>query len=56
MNVTAVTKSPSLKKPGGVDKAYYVDSLGGSEILSESLLPEQIMFLCILLLHKKRRI
>jgi D-3-phosphoglycerate dehydrogenase len=37
MNVIAVTKSPFLKKPGGVDKAYYVDSLGGSEILSESL-------------------
>jgi len=37
MNVVAVTKSPFLKKPGGVDKAYYVDSLGGSEILSESL-------------------
>jgi D-3-phosphoglycerate dehydrogenase / 2-oxoglutarate reductase len=37
MNVIAVTKSPFLKKLGGVDKAYYVDSLGGSEILSESL-------------------
>jgi D-3-phosphoglycerate dehydrogenase len=37
MSVIAVTKSPFLKKPGGVDKAYYVDSLGGSEILSESL-------------------
>jgi D-3-phosphoglycerate dehydrogenase / 2-oxoglutarate reductase len=37
MNVIAITKSPFLKKPGGVDKAYYVDSLGGSEILSESL-------------------
>jgi len=37
MNVTAVTKSPFLKKPVGVDKAYYVDSLGGSEILAESL-------------------
>src|SRR5205823_2293927 len=33
----AVTKSPFLKKPGEVDKAYYVNSLGGSEILSESL-------------------
>jgi D-3-phosphoglycerate dehydrogenase len=37
MSVIAVTKSPFLKKPGGVDKAYYVDNLGGSEILSESL-------------------
>jgi len=37
MYVIAVTKSPFLKKPGGVDKAYYVDSLGGSEILSESI-------------------
>ena len=37
MSVIAVTKSPFLKKPGGVDKAYYVDSLGGSEILSESI-------------------
>jgi D-3-phosphoglycerate dehydrogenase / 2-oxoglutarate reductase len=37
MHVIAVTKSPLLKKPGGVDKAYYVDSLGGSEILSESI-------------------
>src|SRR5215469_3758211 len=37
MHVIAVTKSPFLKKPGGVDKAYYVDSLGGSEILSESI-------------------
>jgi len=37
MHVIAVTKSPFLKKPGGIDKAYYVDSLGGSEILSESL-------------------
>ncbi len=37
MNVIAVTKSPFLKKPGEVDKAYYVNSLGGSEILSESL-------------------
>jgi D-3-phosphoglycerate dehydrogenase / 2-oxoglutarate reductase len=37
MHVIAVTKSPFLKKSGGVDKAYYVDSLGGSEILSESI-------------------
>jgi D-3-phosphoglycerate dehydrogenase / 2-oxoglutarate reductase len=37
MHVIAVTKSPFLKKTGGVDKAYYVDSLGGSEILSESI-------------------
>jgi D-3-phosphoglycerate dehydrogenase len=37
MYVIAITKSPFLKKPGGVDKAYYVDSLGGSEILSESI-------------------
>jgi D-3-phosphoglycerate dehydrogenase len=37
MHVIAVTKNPFLKKPGGIDKAYYVDNLGGSEILSESL-------------------
>ncbi len=37
MYVIAVTKNPFLKKPGGVDKAYYVDNLGGSEILSESV-------------------
>ena len=37
MYVIAVTKNPFLKKQGGVDKAYYVDNLGGSEILSESV-------------------
>lgn len=37
MHVIAVTKNPFLKKPGGVDKAYFVDNLGGSEILSESI-------------------
>ena len=37
MHVIAITKNPSLKKPGGIDKAYFVDNLGGSEILSESL-------------------
>jgi D-3-phosphoglycerate dehydrogenase / 2-oxoglutarate reductase len=37
MHVIAVTKNPFLKKPGGVDKAYFVDNLGGSEILSESV-------------------
>src|SRR5919197_3548207 len=37
MHVIAITKNPSLKKPAGIDKAYFVDNLGGSEILSESL-------------------
>jgi D-3-phosphoglycerate dehydrogenase / 2-oxoglutarate reductase len=37
MHVIGVTKDPFLKKPGGVDKAYFVDYLGGSEILSESI-------------------
>jgi D-3-phosphoglycerate dehydrogenase / 2-oxoglutarate reductase len=37
MHVIAVTKNPFLKKQGGIDKAYYVDNLGGSEILSDSL-------------------
>jgi D-3-phosphoglycerate dehydrogenase / 2-oxoglutarate reductase len=37
MHVIAVTKNPFLKKPGGVDKTYFVDILGGSEILSESV-------------------
>lgn len=37
MHVIAVTKNPFLKKPGGVDKAYFVDNLGGSEILSDSV-------------------
>ena len=37
MHVIAVTKNLFLKKPGEIDKAYYVDNLGGSEILSESL-------------------
>ena len=36
MHVIAVTKNPFLKKPG-VDKAYFVDNIGGSEILSESI-------------------
>jgi D-3-phosphoglycerate dehydrogenase len=36
MHVIAVTKNPFLKKPG-FDKAYFVDSLGGPEILSESI-------------------
>jgi D-3-phosphoglycerate dehydrogenase / 2-oxoglutarate reductase len=36
MHVIAVTKNPFLKKPG-IDKAYFVDNLGGSEILSESM-------------------
>jgi D-3-phosphoglycerate dehydrogenase / 2-oxoglutarate reductase len=36
MHVIAVTKNPFLKKPG-IDKVYFVDSLGGSEIISESL-------------------
>src|SRR5215469_7647353 len=37
MHVIAVTKNPFLKKPGGIDKAYFVDNLGGSEILSGSV-------------------
>jgi len=37
MYIIAVTKNPFLKKQGGVDKAYYVDNLRGSEILSESV-------------------
>ena len=37
MHVIGVTKNPFLKKPGGVDKAYFVDNLGGSEILSDSV-------------------
>jgi D-3-phosphoglycerate dehydrogenase / 2-oxoglutarate reductase len=37
MHVIAITKNPFLKKPGGVDKAYFVDNLGGSEILSDSV-------------------
>jgi hypothetical protein len=37
MQVIAVTKNPFLKKSGAVDKAYFVDNLGGSEILSESV-------------------
>ena len=36
MHVIAVIKNPFLKKPG-IDKAYFVDNLGGSEILSESI-------------------
>jgi D-3-phosphoglycerate dehydrogenase len=36
MHVIAVTKNPFLKKPG-IDKAYFVDDLGGSEIFSESI-------------------
>jgi D-3-phosphoglycerate dehydrogenase / 2-oxoglutarate reductase len=36
MHIIAVTKNPFLKKPG-IDKAYFVDNLGGSEILSESI-------------------
>jgi D-3-phosphoglycerate dehydrogenase len=36
MHVIAVTKNPFVKKPG-IDKAYFVDNLGGSEILSESI-------------------
>jgi D-3-phosphoglycerate dehydrogenase len=36
MHVIAVTKNPFLKKPG-IDKAYFVDNIGGLEILSESL-------------------
>ena len=29
MHVIAVTKNLFLKKPGEIDKAYYVDNLGG---------------------------
>jgi D-3-phosphoglycerate dehydrogenase / 2-oxoglutarate reductase len=36
MHVIAVTKNPFLKKEG-IDKAYFVDKVGGSEILSESI-------------------
>src|SRR5919199_4170209 len=36
MHVIAVTKNPFLKKPG-IDKVYFVDNLGGPEILSESI-------------------
>jgi D-3-phosphoglycerate dehydrogenase len=36
MHVIAVTKNPFLKKQG-IDKAYFVDNLGGPEMLSESL-------------------
>jgi D-3-phosphoglycerate dehydrogenase len=36
MHVIAVTKNPFLKKPG-FDNAYFADSLGGSETLSESI-------------------
>jgi D-3-phosphoglycerate dehydrogenase / 2-oxoglutarate reductase len=36
MHVIAVTKNPFLKKQG-IDKAYFVDNLGGPEILSESI-------------------
>ena len=36
MHVIAVTKNPFLKKPG-IDKPYFVDNIGGSETLSESL-------------------
>jgi D-3-phosphoglycerate dehydrogenase len=36
MHVIAVTKNPFLKKQG-IDKAYFVDSLGGPEIFSESI-------------------
>jgi D-3-phosphoglycerate dehydrogenase len=36
MHVIAVTKNPLLKKPG-IDKVYFVDNLGSSDILSESL-------------------
>jgi D-3-phosphoglycerate dehydrogenase len=36
MHVIAVTKNPFLKKPG-IDKAYFVDDLGGTDILSESI-------------------
>src|SRR5919199_1992152 len=36
MHVIAVTKNPFLKKEG-IDKAYFVDNIGGPEILSESI-------------------
>lgn len=36
MHVIAVTKNPFLKKEG-IDKAYFVDKVGASEILSESI-------------------
>jgi D-3-phosphoglycerate dehydrogenase / 2-oxoglutarate reductase len=36
MHVIAVTKNPFLKK-SGIDKAYFVDNIGGPEILSESI-------------------
>jgi D-3-phosphoglycerate dehydrogenase / 2-oxoglutarate reductase len=36
MHVIAVTKNPFLKKQG-IDKAYFVDNIGGPEILSESI-------------------
>ena len=36
MQVIAVTRNPFLKKPG-IDKAYFVDNIGGPEILSESI-------------------
>jgi D-3-phosphoglycerate dehydrogenase len=36
MQVVAVTKNPFLKKPG-IDKVYFVDNMGGPEILSESI-------------------
>ena len=36
MHVIAVTKNPFLKKPD-IDKPYFVDNIGGSETLSESL-------------------
>jgi D-3-phosphoglycerate dehydrogenase len=36
MQVVAVTKNPFLKKPG-IDKVYFVDNLGGPEILPESI-------------------
>jgi D-3-phosphoglycerate dehydrogenase / 2-oxoglutarate reductase len=37
MHVVAVTKNPSLKKPGFENKEHFVDSIGGLETLSESL-------------------
>ena len=37
MQVVAVTKNPSLKKPGFDNKEYFVDTIGGLETLSESL-------------------
>jgi D-3-phosphoglycerate dehydrogenase len=36
MQVVAVTKNPFLKKPG-TEKVYFVDNLGGPEILSECI-------------------